>query len=321
MRSLATSSLSPQHELKEQVQYSEPLPPWLELEVAAGREHVPKLRAALCRAQLKCKGVLGQTHRNKEQNYTYTGFAEVLDAVREAMASEGISVDQVTCDIEEELHYQTSYGARTVWKWRCICLVTHVDGGCLVRILRPITSVGDKASFIARTAADRTLLMTIMRIAGAKEEAPAQEDRDTRSTRVGQRDAPRREHHRPQGPPAAAQQGPTQHRETSGTPPPALTEQQLASNAAFVLEILDVIEQATTKVRLVTVGRMLQHRALPAPEADRAFREWKSRCAVLGLVVKELQQEARKLGPLPEARVLIEPGTGVWTDKESGEFL
>ncbi len=156
----------------EPTQYSEPLPPWLHDELRAGVDKLPELRSAIVRAQQKCTGLLQQTLKNKEQGYTYTGHHEVIAHVRDAMIGEGLSVEQVTCDLEEVISYQASKGRTEVWKWRVVCLITHTSGAAMVRIVRALTQPNNKASFVASTAADRTLLMRLMRLGGTKEENP-----------------------------------------------------------------------------------------------------------------------------------------------------
>ncbi len=325
-RNHITTSATPL--LNEQVQYTEPLPAWLEREVEAGMEHLPKLRAALCRAQLKSKGLLKQHLKNKEQNYTYTGFAEVLESVREAMASEGLSVDQVTCDIEEELHAPTQYNSvRTLWKWRCVCLVTHQEGAALVRIIRTLTSVGDKAAGAARTQVDRTLLMTTMRIAGAKDE-PAQPEEGTRSWREGPRQATTRERLRPQqgtqhqarprgsnGQPAAPEG------QAAGLKAPELSPTQMEAARAAVDELIQAVQQVGAQLRLVSWARVVLAMHWPPVEHERAVHAIKLRARAIGADVKGLLESAKRQGPLPQERIVVDPESGDWSDRDGGELL
>lgn len=315
-RNLVMTSTTPQPPaLPDQVQYLEPLPPWVEREIAAGQEHLPKLRAALCRAQLKSQGLLKQHLRNKEQDYTYTGFAEVLEAVRDAMASEGLSVDQATCDIEEEFQIPGRYEARTVWKWRCVCLITHQEGAAVARIIRTITNVGDKAAGAARTQIDRTLLMTTMRIAGAKEEG--QPDQGARSYRQGPREQQPRERQAPQ-----QQERPQQGTPRPQRPPgPELSPTQMEAARAAVDDAIKTIQEVTTALRLTSWARVVLAMQWPSVEHERAVHAIKVRARALGFDVKGLLESALRQGPLPQENIRIDPESGDWSAIDSGELL
>lgn len=154
------------------VQRYEDMPDWVreELEQGSSLELRVKLRKALCAAQRECSGLVLKSGENKEQKYKYLGHEGVIEAVRDAMAKNGISVDQPLIEMEREVVISTQRGDSVRWVWRVLVLVTHEEGGALLRIVRPMTMANDKASFVARTAADRTVLMTLMRLAGANED-------------------------------------------------------------------------------------------------------------------------------------------------------
>jgi hypothetical protein len=339
---LTTQTTTPPTAIPVQVQYLEPLPPWLEREISQGIEHLPALRAALCRAQLKSKGVLNQTLRNDDQGYTYTSLAEVLGATREAMASEGLSLDQVTSDIEEEIQHTTKYGTRSLWKWRSVCLITHQDGASIVRIVRTITAVGEKAAGAARSGTDRTMIMTTMRVAGAKEEAPSREDAENnRSYRTGPRDAPTRERQAPSGNTQNTRNGSNTQNGRNGsntqngrngsntqnggngassgqtTPPP--TEAELKAAKGYVDELVTTLSTTTETARLTTWARLVLGRKLPFAEHERAVGAIKARAQALQMDPRPILIDAKKLGALTTEQVKIHD-SGEWTDP-AGLFL
>lgn len=321
---LTTQTTTPPASIPVQVQYLEPLPPWLEREIGQGIEHLPALRAALCRAQLKSKGVLNQTLRNEDQGYTYTSLAEVLGATREAMASEGLSLDQVTSDIEEEIQHTTKYGTRSLWKWRSVCLITHQDGASIVRIIRTITAVGEKAPGAARSGTDRTMLMTTMRVAGAKEEVPSRDDAENnRSYRTGPRDAPTRERQPPSGNTQNTRNtqngsnGQNGARSGQTTPPPS--EAELVAARAYVDELIATLSKTTETTRLTTWARLVLGRKLPFSEHERAVSGIKARAQALQMDSRAILIDAKRLGPLTTDQVKVED-SGAWTDP-AGLFL
>jgi len=306
------------------VQHTEPLPDWLRDELAAGRDKLPELREAICRAILKSKGVLAKSERNQEQGYSYTGMASILESVREAMASEGLSVEQVSADLEEEIHYSSGRGAQTIWKWRVVCLVTHTSGAAVVRVIRPITMPGNKASGIARTSADRLLLTSLMRIAGGGRDEDMQgeqhNDPDARSWRGGGRDAAPRNAQRPsQGP--AQVSPPAQQPQQQQPKHRDFTEAELAEAHARAEQLVSDIKTTTTSARLVTWSRIASAHKLPEPERKLVGAAWITRCEELGLKPDDLRRDVKELGPLPFGEVIVDAATGDMHDRRDGTLL
>lgn len=281
----------------------EPLPRWLEHELAIGRDKLPELRKAIIAAQLKCSGILHQDKINKEQGYKYSGHDDVVEHVRGAMASEGLSVEQVTCDLEAEVEIATKHGRSVAWKWRVICLVTHTSGASAVRIVRPLTVPNNKASFVASTSAERTLLMRLMRLAGTKDADPE-----------GVEDPQQQQ--RGQG--RAQQRGGAQEREGSRhvQQPPELSE----ADKAWLARRAGELPHCKGQGLMVLWVRVMRSRGLPKAAVATTWQAWEGRARELGLEPKELAEAARKLPPIAEDQIVAGPD-GLRTDKQTGEVL
>ena len=306
--------------------WSEPLPDWIREELEAGRAERPALRKALIEAQAKCKGLLEQKLKNTEQDYKYTAYFEVLADARNAMIESGITVDQLSSDIEEEITIFTRNGKSAVWKWRVICLVSHVSGGTLLRILRPMTTTGNKASFHARTAADRMLLQTLMRIAGMRDDPTREpeEDRARERRGYGREETPRGAR-RPPGTNGAsvngaAGQGAPKSSAGPSEPDKTFTPEELAAAKEKTDTVIAEIARATSRTRLVTWGRVLRTLTLPPDESERARKAWRDRCAALELAPRELVGDVNRLGSLPEARIGRDDAGDMY-DKADGTLL
>jgi hypothetical protein len=321
--SFASPRLEP--EPHQPTQYTEPLPDWVREELAAHRDKLPELRQAICSAIAKSKGVLAKGDRNKEQGYFYTGYDAILEAVRDVMAGEGITIEHVTCDIEAEIQFSTrNAGAQTIWKWRAVCLVTHVSGASVVRIVRAITPPSNKAAGIARTAIDRILLTSLMRIAGGKDDQAAIDDYDRRSLGGDQRNRERTKNNAPGKPPAAAQPGSgAQNGAPASSAPKAKdwTPAELEQAKAFAEQVLEALKATISPGRMVTWARVVNGTTLPKLERERLTEAWRKRAEGLGVIVEDLRKDTLRLGPLPWARVVLDAETGDMHDKLDGTLL
>lgn len=293
----------PWSQLTAQVQYVEPLPDWLHEELAAGRDKLPELRQALIRAQKRCSGLLAKTKTNKDQNYKYTGHDDVVEHVRQAMAEEGLSVDQATYDLEEIITITIRGGETTVWKWRCVCVVWHESGAGVPRIVRVLTVPNNKASFVASTAAERTLLMRLMRLAGTKEGDPEGES-DLAGAQQQQRGGARRPHH------ASRSNGAQPKKEEP-------SQKELDELSAWVATRLKVLPECQTEKSLILWGRVLTSRRGPKNFKAAAWAAWEEMVVKRGLKPAELFVHVRTQPPIPEERIgtndkgeLIDTGTG-----------
>ena len=278
----------------------ESFPPWVREEIAQGND--PKmrlaLRIALVKAISECQGVLDQTSKNADQEYTYLGHAQALQAVRKAMFDNGLTIEQVLLEREADIWIPTSRGEALRHSWRGICLITHVGGGILPRIVRGFTMPNDKSAFVASTVIDRVILLRLMRMGGHKTDEPEQnkdggpeilrgqgggnqggqrggkggEDPNAWRNQVDPARA------QPQGAPAATQgQRSAAAPNTQAQPPagnnrarprrderpkgsaPALSPQQVAAADQMLDELLTDLGNCKTSEQLVTWARVFSH--------------------------------------------------------------
>lgn len=330
-------------------QHTEPLPDWVREELGMFREKLPELRAGICAAIATSKGVLPKGEKNQDQGYKYTGYDSILDAVREPMAKAGITIEQVSCDAEEELHYSSRSGAVTLWKWRAIYLVTHTSGASVCRIVRTLTSPGNKSAAIASAGCDRLLITRLMRMASGKDEAdqaPNDAAGDNRAWNARGPDGPRRPEGqrpgRPLQPPnmvnSPANPPPSQRSQVNG-PQSELgggtearasaqhrdfTEAQVLAAEAFVTNVLiKGVEAATSRLRLLSWGRIIRHevKALPQAENARAWVALKARCPALEIDTADLLTEVSRALPLKWEWIFYNEETGEMHDKRDGTLL
>ena len=137
------------------------------------------LRSALVAAQATVNGMVFKAGANTAQNYRYVGHKEVIEHVREAMRSHGIVVVPTRLRFVQDLTYRTSRGEQHAWLWEQDFVVVHVASNEREAVtVQATTACNDKAAFVASTAADRTLLMRLMRLAGTSEENPEHDSHD-----------------------------------------------------------------------------------------------------------------------------------------------
>lgn len=132
------------------------------------------LRAALAAAQAEVAGTIYKAGANQAQRYNYVGHEHVIEHVRAVMVKHGIIIVPARLTFVGELpKWQTRNGEQTGWLWEQAFEILHTDSDEVrTAVVQATTNTNDKAAFVASTAADRTLLMRLMRLAGTNEENP-----------------------------------------------------------------------------------------------------------------------------------------------------
>lgn len=290
----------------------ESFPPWVREEIAQGSapDLRLKLRVALLKAITESKGVLDQASKNADQEYTYLGHAQALQDVRTAMASNGLTIEHVFLEREADTWIPTSRGDALRHAWRGICLITHVEGGILPRVVRAFTMPNDKSAFVASTSIDRVLMLRLMRMGGHKTDEPEQNkdggpeifrnqqgggggrggDPNAWRNQVDQPQGQRAQ--QPQGAPAQAQRPATsaqpaqaQGAATGGKArprrddrpatnskgsAPALSAQQIAAADQMLTELLTDLGNCKSSEQLVTWARIFSHDVKGLPPGHTA---------------------------------------------------
>lgn len=144
----------------------------------------PNLRRALADAQSRCKGLVFKAGANQEQRYRFVGHEDVVEHVRTVMVACGIILIPASLRFVQELLWKTAKGERVAWLWEQTITVAHAHSDeTMTAVVQVTTMPNDKASFVASTAADRTLLMRLMRLAGTSEENPEDDSHDENDRR------------------------------------------------------------------------------------------------------------------------------------------
>ena len=142
-------------------------------------ETTPNLRRALADAQALVKGLVYKAGANQEQRYRFVGHEDVIEHVRAVMVACGIVLMPTSLRFVQELAWTTAKGQRIAWLWEQTFTVAHAHSDeTQMAVVQVTTMPNDKASFVASTAADRTLLMRLMRLAGTSEENPEDDSHD-----------------------------------------------------------------------------------------------------------------------------------------------
>jgi hypothetical protein len=137
------------------------------------------LRIALADAQARVKGLVYKAGANQAQRYSYVGHEDVIEHVRTVMIACGIIIVPTLLRFVQELSYRTKSGDNTAWLWEQTFQISHAySDDTQTATVQVTTTTNDKASFIASTAADRTLLMRLMRLAGTSVENPEDDSHD-----------------------------------------------------------------------------------------------------------------------------------------------
>lgn len=132
-----------------------------------------KLRGALAAARAKVKARVFKAGTNREQGYQYVSHEAVVEHVREALVEQRVLVLPKSLTHKGELRWAGKSGDRVCWLWEQTFVLTHADSDEAFELAVQVTTIAnDKAAFVASTAADRTLLMRIMGLAGSLEEDP-----------------------------------------------------------------------------------------------------------------------------------------------------
>lgn len=130
------------------------------------------LSAALVRAKQRVKATVYKAGRNEAQRFTYVGHEHVIEHIREALLSEGLDWTQTNLSLIGEFTHVASKGPTTILRWSASFSLIHAATGER-RLLGPYegtTQTGDKVSYVASTALDRTALLRLFNLAGSKDE-------------------------------------------------------------------------------------------------------------------------------------------------------
>lgn len=137
------------------------------------------IRAAITAAAASVQGFVFKDGENSAQKYRYVGHEHVIDHVRHVLLGLGIVILPTVLRFVQEIVYTTKAGGGTALLWEQTFEVSLVGSDeRLTLSVQVTTAANDKASFIASTAADRTLLMRLMRLAGTSQENPEYDERD-----------------------------------------------------------------------------------------------------------------------------------------------
>lgn len=115
------------------------------------------------------QGVVGKGGKNSHQGYRFVGHEHVVRHAREAMNDAGLVVGAPAASASPELH---SNGKFSIWVWRFRIPVYHSGGHVETFEVVATTQGNDKAAFVASTAADRTLRLRLLGLAGGEAEDP-----------------------------------------------------------------------------------------------------------------------------------------------------
>lgn len=138
------------------------------------------LREALSAAMAQFGGTVFKEGANKAQGYRYVGHEHVVEHVRKALVANGVVIVPTNLRFISEMpKWTTRSGEQTAWLWEQTFEICHAGSDeCRTVTVQATTNANDKAAFVASTAADRTLLMRLMRLAGTSEENPEHDSHD-----------------------------------------------------------------------------------------------------------------------------------------------
>ena len=138
-----------------------------------------KLFAALVAARQEVRATVFKAGRNESQRFAYVGHEHVLvSGAREALLKHGLALVQTCVEHAGEATYRTSKGEAIAWRWRGAFVLAHVSGETLSLVFEATTQAGDKASYVASTALDRTAHLRVLELAGSSEEDPEDDSHD-----------------------------------------------------------------------------------------------------------------------------------------------
>lgn len=128
------------------------------------------LREALNAAANEVNAFVSKEGYNQEHRYSYAGHEDVVGHVRGALLRNGVVIVPTLLRLVSKESFPSRGGDKCVFVWEQAFEILHVhsDDKCTV-LVQVTTHPGDKASFIASTSADRTLLMRLMRLATTNE--------------------------------------------------------------------------------------------------------------------------------------------------------
>ena len=129
---------------------------------------------AVAAAAREVSGMVAKAGRNSHQSYNYCGHEHVIQHVRDVMLQHGLVIGAPVTTAGPHPHLVPVRGdTKPVWGWSFAIPVYHdVSGHCETFNVSATTQANDKAAFVASTAADRTLRLRLMGLAGGAAEDP-----------------------------------------------------------------------------------------------------------------------------------------------------
>lgn len=126
-----------------------------------------------------CAGVIGKEGKNSHQGYAFVGHEHVIRHVKAAMDAAELVVGAPLRTSAPVAH---TNGKFAIWAWVLDIPVYHSGGHREVFQVVATTQANDKSAFVASTAADRTLRLRLMGLAGGAAEDP---EHDSQGPGVG----------------------------------------------------------------------------------------------------------------------------------------
>ena len=128
------------------------------------------LLTALISAQSKVGRKVAKEGSGDGIPFKYAGHEHVIDHVAAAMIEFGLVLTVGHVGGPRTLDVRKGDNVRTLWSFDYVAVLHHVDGGSIEMGVSATTIPGDKAAYIASTAADRTARLRFMAIAGTNED-------------------------------------------------------------------------------------------------------------------------------------------------------
>jgi hypothetical protein len=260
-------------------------------EPAQRTEERTGLHAALHAAVCALLGYVAKDGFNQDQRYRFAGHEAVNATTREALLAHHLTLVPRALRHLAELRFAGGRGEQVIWVWEQDFELVHTPSGELLTISQQVTTrAGEKAAAIASTAADRIVLLRLLRLSTVtEEEEPQREERPAPARAQHRETRPGASQARKAAPAAQVPQGDPQ-----ATPRGERVVTQLADELTRLVRDRDTLAKFWERAR----ERLAQAQASRG-QVQRAKEAFGAKCRALGFDPNDVTATPAGKGAVP----------------------
>lgn len=247
------------------------------------------LRAAINAAAMALNGLVDKAGVNTQYDYAYVGHSHVIDHVRETLLAHGVVV--LPTDLRFVRVLESRGSGLFLWKQRFS--VEHVHSTeRRTAALHVTTLAGEQSSAKASTAADRTFLMRLCRLAGRSDQTDSPRQQRGRAPAMGPTASERNQGAKPATRSTRGESRVEYDRETGEVRKPADKRERAVASLLDELAGLDKAPEARLVTFVSEARAKLDQVVADGSQCGRVWSAFEQRCKEARLDAKELMERA-----------------------------